>query len=218
MHLFYHLGMYGHWKYLYQNQINQLYVSGLLSAADTLTIGVSGGTSLYSVPEKANVVYFNDNNYENNTLKLIRDFASSEVGDSPLMYFHNKGTTHTDSPSFVYNESWRFMMEYFMIHKWADAVGQLSGVDVVGTNWVTYPRPHFSGNFWWSKSSYINKLDHSMLDSYKRPDEEFWIGSASHLPNFSKIDMHNTGLQQPRRGGHSEEFYPQEKYVDSNIC
>ena len=214
IHLFYHLGMYGHWKYLYQNQINQLYVSGLLTAADSLTIGVSGGTSLYSVPQKAKVVYFSDNNYENNTLKLIRDFASSEVGDSPLMYFHNKGTTHTDSPSFVYNESWRLFMEYWNIFRWRSCIEALEFHDCVGTNWATYPRPHFSGNFWWANSSYINRLDHTMLDSRKRPDEEFWIGSASHIEGFSKCDLHNTGLQQPNRGGHSEEFYPQEKYVD----
>jgi hypothetical protein len=38
--------------------------------------------------------------------------------------------------------------------------------------------PHFSGNIWWSKSSYINTLNIAMLQSRHRYDREFWIGSG----------------------------------------
>jgi hypothetical protein len=50
--------------------------------------------------------------------------------------------------------------------------------------------PHFSGNFWWTKASYINTLDHEYLDNPNRLFREFWIGTN---PNVKKHEFHHRG-------------------------
>ncbi len=205
--IFYHLGQYGtNWKLTYQQQMNSLLVSGLLKNSK-LFIGVNGSVEpLKYIPKNAEVVYHPQNNYENDTLKLLRDYSKENLNSS-VLYFHNKGCTHSHRDYMMYVDGWRLFMEYHVIFRWKDCLEYLEKWDCVGTNWSESPSPHFSGNFWWANCEYINKLNHAMLDSNHRPDEEMWIGSAS--VKYPK-DIHNSGLPL---GGHCTQFYPEEKYV-----
>ena len=53
--------------------------------------------------------------------------------------------------------------------------------------------PHYSGNFWWANSSYIQKLDLDYIyneeKGWTRWKSEFWIGTKN--PNFKSY--HNSG-------------------------
>jgi hypothetical protein len=119
-------------------------------------------------------------------------------------------------------------MEHYTIDQWEENVAKLDeGYDVVGTNIIEQPWLHSSGNFWWSKSSYIGKLKAlpnpekdikwnspseytgAILDGGNfRYDHEAWIMTAQ--PKWFEIAK-TPGKETP--GWHFENLYPESNYV-----
>jgi hypothetical protein len=193
---------------MYQQQIHALHISGLMKECVKLHIGVVGNIPLFYIPDKAEVIYHIENNEETDTIKMIRDFCIDK--DANIMYYHTKGISRQT----IYTESWRLYMEYFMIHRWRECIEYLRDYDCCGTNWdiITYygETPHFSGDYWWAKSNYINTLDHSYLDSDIRVYREFWIGSNK---NVKMKEIHNSGMNNIELARHYYELYNEERYV-----
>ena len=93
-------------------------------------------------------------------------------------------------------------------------INELQNYDAVGVNLNLVPEKyihnattqnfnnsyHYSGNFWWSKSSYIKKLTSKIGDKYLDP--ELWIGSNDRLPKKflslwqSNIDHYSTNYKK----------------------
>lgn len=103
------------------------------------------------------------------------------------------------------------MMLYFLVEKYDECINQLNkNYDTVGCNYLfathAYPM-HYSGNFWWSKSSYINKLH--LLDETNVDKEyaEFWL----FIKNPKYYCMHMSPIH------HYCESYPMEKYSQNSI-
>jgi hypothetical protein len=185
--IFYHIGQIGLGAFVYQQQLHRLYASGLINAADYIHFGVNGDQELFNVPDKA-VVKQNQNwKEETETLLDLKNF-SSKNSDYKILYFHTKGV----SKGTLAVNSWRLMMEYFLIDRWEDCVKMLDEYDCVGANlnpvgdtiWsngeVTKPIEgtyNYTGNFWWTRSSHIQTLNDKFLLSNYRIDRELWIGS-----------------------------------------
>jgi len=186
--IFYHIGQIGLGAFIYQSQIHRLYASGLIKSADYIHFGVNGDQELFNVPDKAIIkknTYWKE---ETETLISLRDFAF-ENPDYKILYLHTKGA----SKNTINSQSYRLMMEYFVIDRWKECVEYLNDYDCVGQTWIingdtiwsngevthnTKNIGHFSGNFWWANASYINKLDNEYLESDYRLDREFWIGTG----------------------------------------
>jgi hypothetical protein len=166
-----------------------LYASGLILAADYIHFGVNGDQELFNVPEKTTIktnTYWKE---ETETLMSLRDFAFKNP-DYKILYLHTKGA----SKNTLNSQSYRLMMEYFVIDRWKECVEHLNEYDCVGQTWIingdtiwsdgtrvpnTKNIGHFSGNFWWANASYINRLDHNYLETGYRLDREFWIGTGN---------------------------------------
>jgi hypothetical protein len=141
------------------------------------------------------VVIYNDNQEETRTLKWVSDYSLNNPGDY-ILYFHTKNVAN-QSPA---TEDWRRYMEYFVVENWKDCIAKLEeGYDCCGVMWNTDTPigmyPHFSGNFWWAKTDYINTLNHHYLEMEWRYYREFWIGSN---PNVKAFEFHNSGLNEKR--------------------
>ena len=67
-------------------------------------------------------------------------------------------------------------LTHFNIMRFSDCLAHLDHCNVVGVNLGHEPCAHFSGNFWWSHSDYIKKLNPMIDPSYNGP--EFWITQA----------------------------------------
>jgi hypothetical protein len=82
-------------------------------------------------------------------------------------------------------------MMYFNVTRWQDCVEKLyQGYDTAGVLWRgDYHYPHYSGNFWWAKSSYIRRLpafrkpsetnyqsQFGFVNVPHKEDAEFWLG------------------------------------------
>lgn len=193
--IFYHIGQLGLGAFIYQAQVHRLYSSGLIDAADHIHFGVNGDQELFNVPEKA-IVKRNVNwKEETETLLSLKEFAEKNP-DYRVLYLHTKGA----SKNTLNSQSYRLMMEYFVIDKWKECVEHLDNYDCVGQTWIingdtvwsdgsvtpnTKNIGHFSGNFWWANTSYINKLDHEYLETGYRLDREFWIGTGENYKQKS---------------------------------
>lgn len=168
-------------------------------------------------------------------LNLVKDLADAATEEEYLMYFHLKGITHRDHQGI---HDWRRYMEYWTINRWRDSVAKLDeGYDTCGTNYIhgnflgidlkTRNWKHYSGGFWWTRSSYVKRLkrlthpdDYVMgsvsdLTGYTidrntyRFDHEAWIASGD--PRWSEI--HSTlGGMKGYPGWHYHHTYPESLY------
>ena len=186
--IFYHVFQSSLGAVIYQQQVHRLYASGLMGQATHVHFGVNGNRDLFNVPEKANVVYNKNHAEETETLASLRDFCQNNP-DFKVLYLHTKGV----SKESINGESWRLMMEYFVVDKWKECVSCLDEFDAVGSNlkvlgpttwsdgvksWDKAGTQHFVGNFWWANAGYVLTLDEGFLTSDFRLDREFWIGTG----------------------------------------
>lgn len=201
--IFYHLYQHGNWHSFFNEQSSLLNNSGLVDACQFIHVGVNGG----DIPESYGKFRFIKNteplNEETPTLVSLRDFCASNQGWK-VLYMHTKGITQPMQST----HDWRKIMEYYCIERWQECVKKLDGHDAVGCLYVDHCYygyfPHFSGNFWWANSDYINKLDDSYLSSGIRQNREFWIGSGG----GSLYSFHTTGLN------HYAHEYPRHLYAN----
>jgi hypothetical protein len=202
-------------------QFAKLKSSGLFDACSKLHIGIVNQSidgvqwvrDCWKESDKVEIEVYPDNLEETRTLSWLRDYAKDH-SDEYVLYFHTKSIWRYTKNT----EDWRRYMEYFNIENWRECVQRLDvEYDCCGVMWnVDTPlgmHPHFSGNFWWAKTSYINKLDHSFLESSNRYDREFWIGTD---PNVKAFEMHNSRLNDKESliasKGHYDVEYPRSNY------
>lgn len=213
--IFYHTFQNQISAFIYQQQINRLFVSGLMKETDYFHIGVNGNQEMFYTPPKAKVVYNQNWKEETETMIALKDFAY-ENPDYKILYFHMKGA----SKGTLVSNAWRLMMEHFVIDKWKECVYELNTYDCIGANlnpvgetlWCdgTTTKPvegtyNFTGNFWWANSKHIQTLDHKFLCSDYRIDRELWIGSN---PNSNPKSIYQPGIFDSYT-----HFYQEDDYV-----
>ena len=222
---FYHIYCVNDWKDIFENQINKLITSKVLDFIDKMyiTINYILDQDLVYIKEKiknlnVEIVYFSkENKYEFPALEKIKEICKIE--DCYVFYFHTKGSSINEkNKTFYHNSSdlkhlkncvndWREYMEYFIIENYNKCLDVLSENDACGVNLVSEPSNHFSGNFWWSKSSYINKLhEFSLVNQNHRWNAEFWIGSG----NGKLYSFMNNGAGYKKRINREEYIFKNE--------
>jgi hypothetical protein len=138
--------------------------------------------------------------WEGPIMDQIRDTCKSSSRyqkDGIVFYFHNKGVSkyhahwrHQLEDTWTYSRSlyWRKFMEYFLlerphlclhqlVNKKAKACGILFRRAAV--HWSRHP--HYSGNFWAARCSYLKTLPAMSSNSYEAA--EFWIGRKGNSDN-----------------------------------
>jgi hypothetical protein len=143
------------------------------------------------------------NIYEGQTLALIHE-RCKEV-DIDVCYIHSKGIINTNPAT----ANWREVLNHYIITEWTQCVRALETADVVGVKDLRTFDLMTSGNFWWSKSSYINKLAGPIQSNVYLPNDpgmhpdtpsyryafERWIMMASPVVNYivdTKTDHYGT--------------------------
>jgi hypothetical protein len=114
------------------------------------------------VKEKNIYERFAINNYKKNITDFILDNE-----EYYLYYFHTKGVTREKDSIFTRQ---RQILNYYIFKNYKIAVKLLENYDCVGCSLLMYPKIHFSGNFWWSKSVYLNTLNDNISKNYLAPE------------------------------------------------
>jgi beta-1,4-mannosyl-glycoprotein beta-1,4-N-acetylglucosaminyltransferase len=133
--------------------------------------------------EKISITNYSENVllFEYPTLNKIKHLAYEEP-NAYILYLHTKGITHNKNMLHNIND-WIYLMLYFLVEKYEECIDNLNkGYETVGCNFNKSNNEytdHYSGNFWWSKGKYINKL--KVLDEtcINRSYSEFWLFTAN---------------------------------------
>lgn len=144
--------------------------------------------------------------YETHTINLLHTHATESEEEFNVLYLHTKGVTRTN----VNVADWIKYMIYFNINEYKTCIDKLVDHDAVGVNLVNVYQLHYSGNFWWSKSSHIRKLKRCEHIHYNSP--EFWLTEGK---NGNFLSLWDSNIN------HYNERYQEDKYkiikLPSNI-
>lgn len=178
-------------------QLEALYASSLMQAAEKVVIGVAGSEADYALiaalfHQKGEVVHVHGSG-ELPTMKLMQDYCKCNP-DSYICYIHTKGAIHNGSPTF---EAWRRCMERVVIGQWDKCVASLDqGYDTAGAHWLRPAQysfigkvPYWGGNFFWATAKYLNTLPPIDVNA-DRYQAEVWIGKSKRTPNARDYARH----------------------------
>jgi hypothetical protein len=159
---------------------SQIYASGLYDAVDEIRCVILGPITNMEIMERR-IPFLKDPKVRvihiSRSLKMREVFTinciwnDAQTEDFNVLYLHSKGVTHNGTNPNV--KDWVQLLLHFNVHRYDECLEQLKTCDTVGINLRRTPEIHYSGNFWWSKSSYIKTLDRCIDHSYNAP--EFWI-------------------------------------------
>ena len=176
-YIYLHICASGHWEIIVKRLLDRIKSSGLYDKIDELRFSLLGdyvhlSNDLLQDPKYKNILWSTDLTlYERCTLNKIW-YAARDEEPFNVLYLHSKGITrHPDDVSIT---SWVEHLTYFNIDKHSICLDYLKDHDVVGVNMSTIMMLHYSGNFWWSKSSYIAKST-QFCEQYCYNAPEFWI-------------------------------------------
>jgi hypothetical protein len=215
-------------KNIILRQFEKIKNSGLYDRCHTIFIGYVGNINfpcetILNYP-KVNIIVKKDYGYEGVTTTCLKEFCDNYIDECLILYIHNRGMSHNeDSPS----EDWTLMMEYFVIEKWANSITLLEDKYTCGCElWSHSDRInpddfifHYSGNFWWSRSSYIKLLPYPNLYNRYTESEDWILLLVDHsIPKENFGILHRTSKNRYERGMvHSYiDRYPLEYYCLGN--
>jgi len=173
--IFYHIYAWnGTWKTIVPDQLSKLMYSGLLKKSFKLYVYIVGPEGydcakfVGGYPNVEIIVDVNNQTAERVTLLGMRQFIKP---DDYVLYLHSKGVTKTDFEIWLRINDWRNLMEYHLIYRHEECLEKLKEHDVIGVNRLLTPSPHFSGNFWWAKASYVLSLPETIGGNYLDPEQ-----------------------------------------------
>lgn len=204
--------MVNNWDEILLDQIKSLKESGLLEKSKMKIGAVYQNTESYKEQE-IKTLLANEENIElmfvkhnggwgeSETLSVMKDDCDNMKENTYVFYFHGKGVTQHKTEKEEPVKQWRKMMEYFLIDKWKDCIKILDeGYDCCGVNYQDhaghiYGKTRlihiFNGNFFWTKSDYVKKLDKNVLFEHRYSGEN-WICS---IENHQAYSFYNSPIR-----------------------
>jgi len=221
IYIFIHICTIENWKEIYEDQINNLKKSGLYDLSTKIFIGILGNTDLsyFLLDSKITILYYDINIeiYEIPMINHILKICKNETHEINILYIHTKGVRKAGNDNVIY--SWRKMMEYFLIENYKYCIKNLEYYDTLGCNAINdfcvdidivsvqknkTHACHYSGNFWWSKKSYIEKLPYLEVDLSNKSNltrfrAENWILSEYPNGKFGLLFQDSTNIHPYHR-------------------
>jgi len=207
IYIYIHICVKNNWLTVLTNLINNIKKSGLYDIIDKIRCFVLG--TLNEIPEILNdkkiIIVKNSSRcelYERFTLNNLYDDCLK--ADFDILYLHTKGITKQNSQPV---KDWVEYLIHFNMYRHKEIINLLKEYNCIGVN--LQEGPHYSGNFWWSKSSHIINLKREIGNGYTDP--EFWVTSKKHDCKYASLYLSNINHYITR--------YPQEEYIskENNI-
>ena len=195
-----------HFDEIVQNQVKTVASSGLLDQLDRVFYATSGELGRNYVignsSKYVHMAHFETESGELRTINKLHQFCQANP-TFKVIYFHNKGSHHyTDR-----NQEFVKLLNCYVLN--THCIEALNDHDTCGWRISPIPVPHYSGNFWWARCSYVNTLIHPLVQTNNqtfiqaakslnqcvgmkdRFFAEFWIGTG---PNYLPADCMNATI------------------------
>lgn len=197
-----HICQKGDWKKSLDLLLNSIKVSKLYESTKVIRLGLVNdlGTIIEDdilKDSKFDIIYVGKScEYERPTLYHMRKKSIEEINTN-YFYLHTKGIRHFGSKYEQQIIDWINLMLYWNIENWKIAIEKLKVYDTYGCNDLYV---HYSGNFWWAKSSHIKKLP-TVIASYYTACED-WVQTI----RINKYTVYNSGIN------HYKDHFPRKYY------
>lgn len=203
-YIYIHVCCINNWKEIFNKLVADIKKSGLYDNIDEIRcvfLTRNSKDADYIKDPKIKIKVLSDYGlYEVPTINMIHQDAQKE--DFNVLYIHTKGVSvRNQNNPFV--KDWVEYLIYFNIYLFQTCIDKLSMFDAVGVNLQNEPTLHFSGNFWWSKSEHIKKLNPCEA-AYWSP--EFWI---AYRKKGKYLSLWNSNIN------HYVTRYPSYEYIDA---
>lgn len=169
LYVYIHVCCIGEYKQILRRLVAAVKKSRMYDAIKEIRLCVLGSYDASTVDDAKVVVHASDpdvSRYEQHTINILR--ADAERETFYALYLHTKGVT---KPGHAGVKDWVEYMLYFALLP--VCVALLESHDTVGVNLQEAPVLHYSGNFWWARSSYLRSLAPCPYAHYNSP--EFWL-------------------------------------------
>ena len=191
---FYHVCMMNNYMEVVREQVAELLNSGLYDASQEIKVVLAGEKKdedmvrkfLSDYPKFIISEVASIKAYEFPTIRLCK--LHSDTDQKYFYYYiHTKGVSF---PNHKGGKYWRDYMMWYNVNQWQQCVDKLKeGYETCGCKLVenhrAFPK-HYSGNFWWAKSEYIQRCPPvDSLDYNDRYQAEFWSCMGS--PNSATL-------------------------------
>lgn len=155
------------WEKMFADMLDKMHTSGLIDGVDEINLclnGVLSNMEIFLKPltdssPKFRLRHVNGDysKHEWPTVHTVHMDALADDTDEHIVgYAHLKGLSR---PATQPVTDWRNLLVYWTIERWRDNIELIEqGYETSGINWLDYPHPHYSGNFWWAQSNYIRRL------------------------------------------------------------
>ena len=212
---YFHICQKNGWKKSFDLIFSVIKSSGLYNVTKEIRIGIVNDFKILIKDERLNdpkfkIIFCKSNKeYERPTILHMRIHADVDQCENIYWYIHSKGISHFGNNNESCIIDWINYMLYWNIKKWRLAIRMLLDYDTYGCNAIA--KQHYSGNFWWTKSSHLKKLP-VFIDSYYTAPEDYICKK-----NDKMFNIHSSGLQGH---GHYKYNYNSENYYipdDFNI-
>jgi len=173
INIYINVAIIGNVNYILSELLNTIFKSGLYFACNKIVLICNGDFNQISLNlniPKIEIVKANSDISKCEFPTLDRIWNDCQQEELIVLYLHTKGVTKPGQQTI---QDWTNLLSYFNIGKWQDRFYDLGNYDCSGINfggnkedinenpetWGYGKAPvHYSGNFWWSKSSHIKKL------------------------------------------------------------
>jgi hypothetical protein len=176
----------GNYYNIVQEQISLLLSSGLYDISEQILCFIclekQDILNYFKQFSKIKIISTTKNLFEKFAINNYKKYIN---GEYYLYYIHSKSVSRNEK---CYID-WRILCDHFTINKWRLSIELLTYYDCVGINLKNFPKIHFSGNYWWSKSEHLNKLQDINDNYYLSP--EMYICSYS---KTNKICIYNSNI------------------------
>ena len=183
-YIYFHICCINNWKQIVSELFHHIKSSGLYESIHQIRCGVLGlgdqNHELFQDP-KVTILFQHDSLdlWEVVTINTLHTYAKENPEEEfQVLYLHSKGVRHNSRNPNV--NDWVQYLTYFNIYQWSGCISLLDTNDAVGVNLSAQHPVHYSGNFWWSKSTHIKSLGPCPSTHYNAP--EYWV--TAHLGNY----------------------------------
>jgi dTDP-glucose 4,6-dehydratase len=187
IYVYFHICMINNWVSIVKDILNKIKESGLYDIIDQIRCFCLGDKKNFpeDMLDSKMKIHFdsNTNLYERFTLNNLYKDANKE--EFICLYLHSKGITRIGNKNV---KDWVDYLIHFNISRHNECLQILETNDCVGVN-LAKDQIHYSGNFWWSKSSHIKQLNMPIGSKYNDP--EFWICTKKENVSYANIYSSN---------------------------
>ncbi len=186
MDIFFHVYLKNDFTHILLDKFKKFKASGLYEKADKIYLSLFGDiekhqeflSDLKDLYRKIEYVIISNKEFDNeaDTLNFMLKKANEYSSNTPMLYVHTKGVSHTHPILKKNINAWTRYLDLYTINKWEECIQGLKDNDAAGGFYADDVIKHFQGNFWWANSDYLKtlpKINNLNIADLNRG--EFWI-------------------------------------------